>query len=59
MARSWTKSCSRAAHSNRAGQTLFTDSFYGFTALEIDGERIQVTFVDTEGKVRYETEIRK
>jgi hypothetical protein len=27
--------------------------------LEIDGERVQVTFVDTEGKVRYETEIRK
>ena len=25
----------------------------------LDGERIQVTFVDTEGKVRYETEIRK
>jgi hypothetical protein len=40
-------------------QTLFTDSFYGFTALEIDRERIRVTFVDTEGKVRYETEIRK
>jgi hypothetical protein len=59
MARSWTKSSLRAARSNRAGQTLFTDSFYGFTALEIDGERIQVTFVDTEGKVRCETEIRK
>jgi hypothetical protein len=38
---------------------MFTDSFYGFTALEIDEARIQVTFVDTEGKVRYETEIRK
>jgi hypothetical protein len=40
-------------------ETLFTDSFYCFTVLEIDGERIRVTFVGTEGKVRYETEIRK
>jgi hypothetical protein len=37
--------------------TLFADSFYGFVALEIDEERIKVTFVDTEGTVRYETEI--
>ncbi len=39
--------------------TLFTDSFYGFTALEIDAQRIKATFVDTEGKVRYETEIKE
>jgi hypothetical protein len=39
--------------------TLFTDSFYGFTSMEIDAERIKVTFVDTEGNLRYETEIRE
>ncbi len=50
----------QAARPAKSGPlTLFTDSLYGFTALEIDAQRIQVTFVDTEGKVRYETQIRE
>lgn len=39
-------------------RTLFADSFYGFVLLEVSTERIRAAFVDTEGKVRYQTEIR-
>ena len=50
----------QAARPAKSGPlTLFTDSFYGFAVLETDAERIKVTFVDTEGKVRYETQIRE
>jgi tartrate-resistant acid phosphatase type 5 len=50
----------QAARPAKSGPlTWFTDSFYGFTALEIDAERIKATFVDTDLKVRYETEIRQ
>jgi predicted phosphodiesterase len=38
--------------------TLFADSFFGFMALEIDGDRIRVDFIDTEGKLRHRKEIR-
>jgi hypothetical protein len=38
--------------------TLFPDSFWGFVALEFDSNRIRVEMVDTEGQVRYQTEIR-
>lgn len=38
--------------------TLFADSHFGFVVLDINQERIQVEMVDTEGKVRYRTEIK-
>lgn len=49
----------QAARPAKSGPlTLFADSFFGFVALEIDKERINVEFVDTEGKVRHQTEIK-
>ena len=39
--------------------TLFADSFYGFTVFDIDERQLKVSFVDTEGTVRYETDIGK
>ena len=49
----------QAARPAKSGPlTLFADSFFGFVALEIDKERIKVEFVDTEGKVRHQTEIK-
>lgn len=50
----------QAARPAKAGPlTVFADSLFGFAALEIDAQRIQVRFLDTEGKVRYETQIRE
>ena len=40
-------------------ETLFVDTFLGFAALEIDAQRIKVAYIDEQGKVRYETEIRQ
>lgn len=38
--------------------TLYADSFYGFVVLDIDEGSIRVSFVDDQGKTRYQTEIR-
>jgi tartrate-resistant acid phosphatase type 5 len=39
--------------------TLFADSFYGFAVFDINERQLKVSFVDTEGKVRYETDLGK
>lgn len=41
----------------RGPKTLAVDSFEGFTVFDIDAQRLLVKFVDTDGKIRCETEI--
>jgi phosphodiesterase/alkaline phosphatase D-like protein len=39
-------------------QTVYSGSFYGFAAMEMDAARLRFAFLDTDGKTQYETEIR-
>ena len=41
----------------RGPNTLAVDSFEGFTVFDIDAQHLRVKFVDTDGKIRYETQI--
>lgn len=43
---------------NTGPRTLFTDSFYGFTVIEADQDRLVLRFVDTGGKSRYQTALK-
>ncbi|MCX6625369.1 MAG: metallophosphoesterase, partial [Acidobacteria bacterium] len=43
---------------NSGPNTLAADSFYGFTVFDIGVEHLTLTAVDSEGKVRYKTELR-
>ena len=49
----------QAARPAKSGPlTLYSDSFFGFVAMDINRDRIKVEFVDTDGKVRYQKEIK-
>ncbi len=39
-------------------KTLGADSFYGFTVFEIDGNRLSLAAIDSDGKTRYKGDIR-
>lgn len=49
----------RARTATNGPLTVFNDSFYGFTVMEIDHSRLRLSFVDTEGSIRREAEIRR
>lgn len=54
-----TPSSGQSARPTRKGErTIAADSFDGFVVLDIDPAAFKVTFVDKEGKARYETQIR-
>jgi tartrate-resistant acid phosphatase type 5 len=49
----------QAARPAKSGPlTIHSDSFHGFVTLDISRELIKVNFVDMDGKIRYQTEIK-